>query len=228
MKIEELDRLAAERRRRRLLLWGAVIVILAAIIGFSVVSVINGNNVAPAGDLAQPVTADDWVKGPANPTATIVEYSDFECPACASYHPLIKEVLAKRPDVAFVYRHYPLPQHLQAKAAAAAAEAAGAQGQFWAMHDMLFDNQTVWEGKANAPEIFIGYAAALKLNLDKFKDDVSSASTTQAITDDLASGRRSRVNGTPTFFINGREVANPSSVEEFIKLIDETNARDES
>ncbi len=220
MKIEELNRLASSRRRKRGWLWGSVIVIILIIIGISVASVKSGGKVTAVGDLADAVTALDWQKGSTNPAATIVEYSDFQCPACGSYYPVIKELLAKRPDIALVYRHYPLPQHGQAKAAAAAAEAAGAQGQFWAMHNMLFENQSVWSGKSSAPEIFIGYAAALKLNLDQFRADVASATTTAAINDDLASGRRSRVNGTPTFFINGQQVDNPAGVEEFIKLID--------
>ncbi|MBI2482284.1 MAG: DsbA family protein [Candidatus Vogelbacteria bacterium] len=222
MKIEELNRLASSRRRKRVWLWGGVVLVVLIVIGISVASVKSGGISTAVGDLSDPVTAADWQKGSTNPTATIVEYSDFQCPACGSYYSIIKELLTKRPDVALVYRHYPLPQHLQAKIAATAAEAAGAQGKFWEMHDMLFDNQAVWSDKTSAPEIFIGYAAALKLDLDQFRADVASATTTTAINDDLASGRRSRVNSTPTFFIDGEQVNNPAGVDEFIKLIDQT------
>ena len=106
-------------------------------------------------------------------------------------------------DIRVVYRHFPLTSlHANAEIAAKAAEAAGKQGKFWEMHDVLFETQAMWSGQSNAKEIFVTYAESLSLNIDQFRTDVESADVEKAIEDDTAGGSASNIGGTPTFFIN--------------------------
>jgi protein-disulfide isomerase len=150
--------------------------------------------------LATPVGPDDWSDGPDDAAVTFVEYGDFECPACGSMEPVVKELRRQAgAGMRFVYRHFPLTSsHPYAEIAAEAAEAAGAQGAFWPMHDMLFANQT-----ALTPQDLVGYAAALGLDADRFASDLENHVYEPNVREDFMSGVRSGVSGTPTFFING-------------------------
>ena len=123
--------------------------------------------------------------------------------------------------MALVYRHFPLPQHLGAKPAAYAAEAAGQQGQFWEMADLIFDNQSDWAGRRNVAEIFTGYAKDLNLDLTKFQSDVAAKAIKEAVEADKVSGNKFAVAGTPTFFLNGQKIENPKNYEEFKKIIND-------
>jgi protein-disulfide isomerase len=175
-----------------------------------------------AGILTVPVSVQDWRQGAANPTVLIVEYSDFECPACASYHPLLSQLIKDYPDqVALVYRHFPLRQHLSAGLAARYTEAAGRQGRFWEMHDQLFTNQTTWAGKSVAKneELFRDYARALGLDLNQLAADLADPSLQAKIEADYQSGLQADVDSTPSFFVNGRRIRNPRRFEEFVDLI---------
>lgn len=173
------------------------------------------------GTLGKEISSSDWTKGAINPKVTIVEYSDFECPACAAYAPLVDEVFNEYKDkISFTYRNFPLPQHKNALAAAYAAEAAGKQGKFWEMSTLLFKNQSAWTGVSGAPAIFEGYAQELKLDLAKFKKDVASDEVKALVKEDAQSGTLSALDHTPTFFINGKMADNPRSKEEFVALIE--------
>lgn len=150
--------------------------------------------------LTVPVTENDHVFGPETATVTLVEYGDYECPFCGAAHVALKELLrVAGDDLQYVFRHFPLSKiHQHAVPAAEAAEAAGAQGKFWEMHDLLFTNQD-----RLGPEDLLGYAQALGLDVERFALEVDQHVHQPRIRQDFMSGIRSGVNGTPTFFVNG-------------------------
>jgi protein-disulfide isomerase len=150
--------------------------------------------------LTVPVSERDHVLGPETAVVTLVEYGDYECPYCGAAHPSVKQVRqVMGDDLRFAFRHFPLSQiHRHALPAAEAAEAAGAQGRFWEMHDLLFANQ-----RALGLDHLLGYAAALGLDLDRFALELEQHTHEPRIREDFMSGIRSGVNGTPTFFVNG-------------------------
>ena len=168
------------------------------------------------------VSASDWSEGPDTAPLTIVEYSDFQCPACLAYYPVLKDIIAANPTkIKFVYRYYPIVSiHPNAIVSAQAAEAAGRQGAFWPMHDMLFDHQNDWKGVADPYSIFEGYAQSLKLDINKFKQDYSSADVRDKINGQLQAAADVGIRSTPTFFINGVQLTPPpSSLDEFKSII---------
>jgi protein-disulfide isomerase len=142
----------------------------------------------------------DHIAGPFDAPMQLVEYGDFECPYCAAAHPNVQIVQRELGDrLAFVFRHFPLTSaHPHAAVAAEAAEAAGAQGMFWPMHDRLFETRAV-----EVPDL-LEHARTLNLDVDAFVEDLEAHRHVERIREDLASGARSGVNGTPTFFVNGR------------------------
>lgn len=166
---------------------------------------------------------DDWEKGSPGKEVVIVEYSDFQCPACASYYPIVKNLIEQSDQVTFVYRHFPLSQvHQNARIAAYAAEAAGRQDNFWQMHDKLFENQSQWADSKNPEEEFIEYAKELQLDVDKFENDLESEEVKSKVERDYQSGLSSGVNATPTFFLNGTKLTNIRSLQDFQKKIEES------
>lgn len=152
---------------------------------------------------------------------TIVEFSDYQCPACKSAHPTIKQILNDyRGQVNFVYRHFPLSQHKNAIPAALAAEAAGQQGKYWEMHDGIFDGQDTWKESGNTNNIFEGYAKGLGLDMEKFNRDRSDNKFRDKINRDYQDGLTLGVNSTPTFFINGQKFPGALSFTELKSKID--------
>lgn len=143
-------------------------------------------------------------KGEASAEAKIVEFGDFQCPACGQSYPIVKQFLKDKGDkVYFVFKNYPLVQvHPNAVPSARAAEAAGKQGKYWQMHDILYEKQTEWSALADPTQKFEGYAKSLGLNLDQFKKDMGEA--IGVINRDAALAKKAGVNSTPTFFINGK------------------------
>ncbi|MEK7596148.1 MAG: thioredoxin domain-containing protein [Patescibacteria group bacterium] len=224
-KEEKLANRGAEDRRKifkKYFLWSAVFILFgAAIFGF--VKIAPDLAKKQTASLALAVNESDWFKGGENAPAALVEYSDFQCPACASYAPLVRALAGEfGSGLKIVYRHFPLNQiHKNADLAARAAEAAGRQGKFWEMHDLIFDNQKQWSDarKTEAEKIFAELAEKLGLDAEKFSFDVQSEEIEKAVAEDLASGNASAVQGTPTFFLNGKKIQNPRSYEEFKKLI---------
>ena len=211
--------------QKRLILWISAILVVGIIaIGtYEVATAKPAQLPATNGSLSMPLDATDHTKGASKPEATVVEYSDFECPACAAYQPMVEAVYAQYKDrISFTYRHFPLPQHLNAPIAAYAAEAASNQGKFWEMGDMLFNGQNDWAqlDTASAQAVFATYAQKLGLDMAKFKTDENSAAVKSRVERDLQSGTASAIDHTPTFFINGKMVNNPQSEAEFKALID--------
>ena len=150
--------------------------------------------------LTPPVSAADHRSGPDDAPVTLVEYGDFECPACGAAYPNVEDVRRKLgARLGFVFRHFPLTQmHPHAMHAAEAAEAASAQGKFWQMYGMLFEHQDALEDAD-----LVRYAEALHLDGKRFASELASEAHAERIREDIRSGIRSGVNGTPTFFING-------------------------
>jgi protein-disulfide isomerase len=156
------------------------------------------------------------VRGAQDAPITIVEFSDYQCPFCARSEPIINDVLKEYPGkVRFVYKHLPLVSiHPNAMGASQAAVAAGKQGKFWEMHDLLFANQ-----RALQPEKLKEYAQQLELDVAKFEADMASAEVKSAIRDDMNLSKKAGVRGTPTIFLNGKLVEN-RSVDGFKQMID--------
>ena len=166
------------------------------------------------------VTPEDWVKGNRDAKVILIEYSDFQCPACAFYYPLLEKFSEEFGDrIAIVYRHFPLPNHQNAKSAAYAAEAAGQQEKFWEMHDLIFDNQKEWKDERSADEVFTNYAQTLNLNLDQFKTDFALKEIRKKVESAYQNGVQLGINSTPTFFLNGEKLASPRNYEEFRNII---------
>ena len=152
-------------------------------------------------------TSISHVIGNPNATVTLVEYSDFQCPACASAHPVVKNILNEFGDnIKFEYKHFPLPMHRLAEPAARAAEAAGQQGKFFEFHDMLFENQNAWSNSANPNEIFVQYAEDLDLDIQKFRQHMNSPLLSDRVNDNRKEGFDLGITGTPTFFLNGEKM----------------------
>lgn len=166
--------------------------------------------------------------GAGDKKVTLIEYGDFQCPACKSYFPIVNEIKSSYgDDITFQFRHYPLNQiHPNAFIGSRAAEAAGKQGKFFEMHDLLYEQQEVWSSGTNPTATLESYATQLGLDLEKFKADMTSAETAAVINADVKAGQAIGANSTPTFVINGRKIdENPRSVEDFKKLIDEEIAK---
>jgi protein-disulfide isomerase len=172
---------------------------------------------------SEPVVAKlpEWTKG--NPEAKIVleEYSDLQCPACGAYYPIIKQLTEEfGSNIRFTYRHFPLRQiHVNADLAARAAEAAGMQGKFWEMHDILFEHQKEWSNSENTKEDFISYARKLGLDSERFTNDLDAQEIIEKVDGDQKLGERLGVNSTPTFFVNSKKITNPRNYEEFKILL---------
>jgi len=148
-------------------------------------------------------------KGDAKAPITLEEFGDFQCPPCGALHPVLKTMEQELgPRIRIIFREFPLvPAHQHALAAARSAEAAGLQGKFWEMHHLLYENQATWSNAFDVRPIFEGFAAKAGLDVEKFKRDLSSETVAQRIFLDGKRGRSLGVQGTPTVFMNGREVA---------------------
>jgi len=150
--------------------------------------------------LTPPVSARDHILGPDDAPVTLVEHGDYQCPYCGMAYPIVKAVQeAMGTDLRFVFRNFPITTvHPHAEGAAEAAEAAGAQGQFWEMHDWLYEHQD-----SLAPNDLVEAARRLELDADRFVADLTQHRFAPRVREDFMGGVRSGVNGTPTFYVNG-------------------------
>lgn len=177
--------------------------------------------VAKVTNSADPGAQPPHSMGPENAPAVLEEFGDFECPPCGLLHPVLKTMEKEfGPRLRVVFREFPLvPTHPHALAAARSAEAAGLQGKFWEMHDLLFENQRTWHEQFDARPTFEGYAQKLGLDMERFRRDVSSQVVEQRI---FLDGKRAHglgVKGTPTVFLNGREVPFESLAPEKLRVL---------
>jgi len=171
----------------------------------------------PASSHKVPLNATMPRTGPKAAKVTIAEFSDFQCPFCKRVEPTVKEILQKYPnDVAIVFINQPLPFHEHAMEAAQAFQAAHRQGKAWPMHDKMYDNNTALE-RANLEK----YAQDIGLNLAKFKKDIDDPKIKEEIAEQQKLASSVGASGTPTFFINGRQIVGAQPFAEFQKIIDE-------
>jgi len=166
--------------------------------------------------LTLPVGPRDHILGSPAAAVTLVEYGDFECPYCGAAYPIVKQIQQNLGEqLCFVFRHFPLTQiHPHAERAAEAAEAAGAQGHFWEMHDLLFENQQSLDDRN-----LLRLAKVLKLDIERFAHELVEGTYLERVREDFMSGVRSGVNGTPTFFINGVRHDGPWDMQSLLTSI---------
>lgn len=214
-----------DTKQGKILLWAIVILILGGTVFALAILPKKADRPAATGEL-QAISSNDWITANPESKVGLIEYGDFQCPACAAYETILQKLLKDNAkELKFVYRNFPLQQHANAKIAAYAAGAAGQQGKFWEMHDLIFAGQNSWEGKNNegAKDIFVGYAKILNLNMDQFNQDLNSAEVRGKVEADYQSGLKAGVNSTPTFFLNEKKVQ-PQSYEAFANLIKQANS----
>jgi protein-disulfide isomerase len=166
------------------------------------------NPAQPAALTGSPGAEPPYTLGSPNAPARLEEFGDYQCPPCGLFHPILVQMRKEFGDkLQITFREFPLaPAHQHAIAAASAAEAAGLQGKFWEMHDLLYEHQNDWKDKFDVRPIFEGYAQQLGLNMDRYKRDVAGEAVAQRIFLDRKRGESMGVKGTPTVFLNGREV----------------------
>lgn len=198
-----------------------VVTIVAAVVSSGSLEGPSGRSDIPA----PPVTDSDWAVGPRDAKVTLIEYADFQCPACKSYHPMVKRLLAEYGDrILFVSRNFPLYSiHPNAGISAQAVEAAGLQGKYWEMYDILFERQGEWASTRTNQVVerhFNGYAEEIGLDLERFGEDINSDQVLRRIEADVDSARDVGVNSTPTFYMNLQQIQNPRSYDEFKSIID--------
>lgn len=182
----------------------------------------NANFVATT---APAISASDWTQGPSNAKVSLIEYGDFQCPACSEYYPIVTQLLQNYGDkVQFVFRNFPLYTiHPDAGISAQAAGAAGLQGKFFDMYSLLYKNQATWSlalPSAVVSQDFDGYAKSIGLDMKKFDADINSPTVAAKISADVTGGNSAQINHTPTFFVNLKQIPNPTSYNDFKATIE--------
>ncbi len=185
-------------------LTGILLLVVAGMIGLFVMA--NGGT-----NSADTTKADAsvLVRSDSNKTGTgkvqVVEFGDYQCPACGTVYPVLKQLLgAYDGKVTFVFRNFPLTQHKNSTSSAEAAEAAGAQGKYWEMHDKLYETQLEWSNLADPSDTFAQYATAMGLDGAKIKDAIKNQTYKVKIDKDAADGTALQVNSTPTIYVDGK------------------------
>ena len=181
---------------------------------------------APPGEpgvaAVEPGSEPPHAQGSANAPVTLEEFGDFECPPCGLLHPILKTMEGEfgPAKLRLVFREFPLvPNHVHALAAARAAEAAGLQGKFWEMHDLIYEHQKDWHEAFDVRPIFEGYATKIGLDLEQFRRDNTNEIVERRIFMDGKRAHSLGVKGTPTVFMNGREVPFESLAPEKLKAL---------
>lgn len=201
---------------------GILIVTVLVVVG----AIVWGLNTQSSGsrNVNVEVTDEDTYLGNKDAKVTLVEYSDFQCPACKAYEDIVKQIRDSysSEELKFVYRHFPLRSiHPNADIAAQAAEAAGEEGKFWEMKSLLFEKQSEWEKEKDPKGLFGAYAKSLGIDVGKFDEDLKSDDDSkERVEKDYQSGVALDIASTPTFILNGVIIKNPQSVDEFKALID--------
>lgn len=214
---EEKQQAAQQRNARKKLFTKAAIYLLVPLVIIAIVYAFIGQ-----GRVYSPVEVGDVDHTRGNPDGVkMVIYADFQCPACSTEHAVVAQAWsAISSKVQMVYRHFPLTgTHPHAWKAATYAEAAGKQGKFWEMYDLLFINQTYWAGMSSVDAEFDGYLGQLGLDLEQAHQDMQSNDLIQKIRNDQRSGTRSGVRSTPTMYLDGRMVPTPRTAVELVSMI---------
>lgn len=184
------------------ILTGIIVITIAIIIG--AVFFLSKGEKPVIVDTSRLVKGDSLGISTDSARLTIVEFGDYQCPACGLAHPGIKKAVSDYPgQVNFVFRHFPLAQHKNAEIASQAVEAANLQGKVWEMHNRLYESQPEWENDANVLEVFKKYALEFGMDVEKFATDINKDEIKQKVRNDLTDGLALGVNSTPTLFFNG-------------------------
>lgn len=221
----EIDQKKTKFKKIGLWVGGAVALVLAV---WGLVALVNSPSSSTSTNLIAPkLTNTDITSGPQGAKTTLIEYADFQCPACGFYHPWTKQLMQDfNGKVLFVYRFFPLTNlHQNAIASSQAAYAAYLQDKFWQMHDTLFEHQQDWATATDPTKIFTGYAKTIGLDTDKFLTDMQADGTKKFINAQEDAGTSAGVNATPTFFVNGKSIQNPTSYGSFKKIISDSLAK---
>lgn len=208
---------------------GVIIAIIIALVG--IFALTGGKSQSSGGgSKSNPGTLTEHVEGKGTTGVTLVEYGDYQCPYCGEYFPTVQQIVSHYGDkIKFQFRNFPLTEiHQNAFAAARAAEAAGLQNKFWPMNEMLYQNQSQWDSLNDPSNVFNQYAQQAGLNLNQFKTDYASSKVNDLINADEAEGNKLGIQGTPTFFLDGKQLNNTSLIDSsgkpsaaaFEKLID--------
>lgn len=220
--------------KRKALIWGGLAVVLA-IATFAILQMAgnqgetkissNSNSSATASTQQNQsvneapnmldVREDDWTKGNPDADIIVIKYSDFQCPSCLFQAAMDQKIMEEMGDeVLFVYRHFPLPSHQYARLAAKYTEAAGRQGKFWEMHDLIFTNQRQWSG-GRAETAFQQLAESIDVDTDQLKKEVNDPEIAKHIEEEYKQGEALGVTGVPSIFINGQKMRFSGSIDEY-------------
>ena len=197
--------------------WIIFIIVVVGLLG----GLVAYNKIQTANQPKSPGSSN--IYGLTESKVVLTEYVDFQCEACRGYYPTMKEIKEKYKDqISIQIKHLPIAtSHPYAKTAASYAEAAAKQGQFFAMHDKIFEEQVIWQASSEPNKYFERYAEELGLDMTKLKEDQASSGVTAIINADADEAKRIGATGTPTFAINGKRVENPdNSIESISAMID--------
>lgn len=217
------------------LLLGTIVITLLMIVGiafmFSGGAATSVNDVAPVAEAVLVPDNPNEKGATESAQVTVVEFSDFQCPACRATAPLVSQLVATYGDtVRFIYRHYPLVSiHRNAQAAAVFAQAAAQQGKFWEIHDILFEKQSEWSDITNSDQLqekFLSYAQSLELDIPMLIESMNDSSVLEAVQRDVADGNTANLTGTPTFFVNGIQTPAPQLLSAVELLVVNTPEQD--
>lgn len=200
---------------------GSVGLIIVILFGYYLYAVPSSSATPDGAPVDIVISQTDHVRGAKDGKLTLVEFGDFQCPACGAYEPIVRQVLADNKDTLKIsFRHFPLTQiHRNALLAAKASEAAALQGKFWEMHDIIYDKQDEWSESLTARSNFSTYATTLGLDTKKFLADIDSKAIEEKILAEYKEGVKLGVQGTPTFFLNGKKLENVGTLEAFNKAV---------
>jgi len=203
---------------------GVIIAAILAIGGFVLFS--NGDGATNSSQKIDIDASIGYKRGPDNALVKIIEFGDFQCQACAGAAENFEKIQENNPEkVQIIYRHFPLTEiHRNAYSSAQAAEAAGAQGKFWEMYNLLFINQSTWSDLGDATEFYVEAAKTLGLDENKFRNELNNDDFKKKINFDSDFGDKVGVNSTPTFFINGKQFTGGRSIEDWQKAVDQALA----
>lgn len=225
-KLEWQEKAKLEQRNaqiKKYSVWAGAIALIVLIIAglIMLVSSPSSTGTNQTANVA-PVSAKDITNGQNKAGVTLIEYSDFQCPACAAYYPLVKQLLTEYDGkIYFVYRIFPLTRiHPNAKISSQAAYAAYKQNKFFEMSDLLFNGQKDWSNESDPRKIFMSYANELKLDTKKFEADMNSNEAKNYVDASESQALSEGINSTPTFILNGVKIKNPAGYDEFKKLIE--------
>lgn len=218
---EKAKKEARDGKIKKFSIWGGIILGFL-VVAFVLVQVVTAPTQPTQTINIAPVSQRDISTGNPKAKVTLIEYADFQCPACAAYHPVVNQILSNYGNkIFYVYRMFPLVNaHPNAIVSAQAAYAAYKQDAFFKYDDLLYNKQTEWATLQDPKTTFTDYATLLKLDATKFKTDMISNETQKYVQDSESEALSEGISSTPSFFINGNLIQNPTSYDDFKKLID--------